>query len=103
MALQLSTTYETPFGLMVPGTYWRWVGFGVELVPTPKATVVLRPFLDQAAADAGKAPIGPDRQYTLTGADVLSVLSSATQDALNAAIYTHIREKDEYFRGAADA
>lgn len=101
MALILNTPFETPFGITVGSTYWRWVGLGVDLV-TMQAVVTLRPFADEAAAFTGKSPVGPDRQYTLTGADILTVLPAEVVGALNASIYGHIKAKDVYFADAID-
>jgi hypothetical protein len=103
MALELLKPFDTPFGITINATYWRWVGLQVDLV-AQQASVVLRPFASESAAFANppKAPVGPDRQYTLSGPDLFTILPGAVVDALNSAIYAHISGKDAYFAEAVD-
>lgn len=104
MALQLSAPFDTPFGITIQGTYWRWVGLQADMV-RGAASVVLRPFASRAAAFAvpPASPVGPDRQYALTGVDLYTALPAAVVDGLNDSIYAYIRARDDFFKDAVDS
>lgn len=99
MALLLNSTYETPQGVSLPSTYWRWVGLGCD-VSTQTATVTLYAYVDEAAFLSGKQPVG-QRQFTVTGQQ-FGELTAPVSESLSAAIYQFARQ-DAQFSSAEEA
>lgn len=105
MALQLNTTYETPHGITLNSTYWRWVSMGLD-VPGMTAHVVLYAYTNEAAFNEGKQPIG-QRAYTVTGLEFGALVMSPPQgqtisDVISAAVYAYVVATDADFSEAVN-
>lgn len=105
MALQINAEFETPQGIVVSSTYWRWVGLGVD-VPASTLRCVLYAYASAQAFAAGKQSIGK-REYTLQaqqfGEIVLAPPDGQTlSDVLSNAVYAYVKAHDPYFAAAQD-
>lgn len=103
MALLVDAEYETPAGVVVPSTYWRWVGLGID-VTRGAATLTLYAYVSAGAFAAGKEPVGR-RAYPITGGDFLAIASridGANPEALSVVAYDYVRAHDPYFADATE-
>lgn len=106
MALQLNQEFETPQGITVPSTYWRWVGLGID-VPSAKCRGVLYAYASAAAFASGKQPVG-QREYVVEGQDFGALVMAppvgpTLSDVLSNAMYGHVTATDPYFAEAVQA
>lgn len=105
MALLIDAPFETPQGIELTSSYWRWVGLGVD-VPAGQLLGTLYAYASPQAFAAGKQPVG-QKQYTVGGADfaglVLAAPVGATlSDVLSNAIYQYVKATDPFFATARD-
>lgn len=103
MALQVSGNYSTPFGTTLSTTYWRWVGLGID-VSQATATLQLYGYVDEAAFNDGKSPIG-QRQYQVMSADFATFATQVdgpSPAGLSATIYQWIKDHDDMFTDATE-
>lgn len=102
MAMTVTGDFATPFGTVVPSTYWRWVWVGIDTT-VPKATVTIRGYLSEAAYQAGAQAVG-ERTYSVTGDAFWAVAASVEGGGgLTAAIEEYVRSVDEFFAPPPDA
>jgi hypothetical protein len=103
VALQVAGEYETPAGVTVPSTYWRWVGLGID-VAHGHATLTLYAYVSAEAFAAGKQPIG-QREYRITGEEFALLagrIDGPTPEPLSVVAYDYVRAVDPYFAGATE-
>jgi hypothetical protein len=105
MALQQNTPYETPQGLTLNTTYWRWVNLNIDPTNT-QMTCTLYAYINETAHTTGKQPIG-QKQYTINQTDFLTIITNpptgnTLSDTISNAIYTWIKTNDPQFTNATD-
>lgn len=108
MALKLALP-DTPTGVAAPNAYHRVQE--VRLTRLPRQLVItVYPYLDQAAGEAGRALIAPQREHVLSGAALTTLLGatapgegapSGLEDWLKRRAYTYLKGLPE-FQGATD-
>lgn len=106
VALQTSAPFDTPFGIVLDGLYWRWTDLRVSL-RSREITVTLEAFKDAAAGDLYAEPKQSvaQRALVLTGNDFWAAaaqIDGADPLPLSDIIYAVAMEKDEYFAGATE-
>ena len=103
MALQVTGDFETPYGSIIPSTYWRWVGLGID-VTRGAGTLTLYAYVSEAAFAAGKQAVG-QRQYEVSGPSFQTVAGQLDGEApspISQVVYDFVRANDPYFAGAVD-
>jgi hypothetical protein len=105
MALLIEAPFETPQGIELTSSYWRWVGLGVD-VPATTLNGVLYAYASPAAFAAGKQPVG-QKQYTVRGADFLNLVAeypvgASLSEVLSNAVYAYVKANDPFFATAQD-
>jgi hypothetical protein len=106
MALSVTAPYQTPYGTTVQSTYWLWVNLAVD-VPSLQASCTLYGYVDEAAFNTNKQPIG-NKQFVLQGDDfaqfVMQPVStdSTVSDALSSIIYAYAKASDPLFTNATE-
>ncbi len=108
--LKLNTPVDTPQGLSLTGTVWRWAGVNVDaLRHVGLVTVCVYPSLALALAAEGESPPSPlfERAYPVIGMDFYTFATAVSQqptnaDALNTMIYGFLRATVPLFADAED-
>lgn len=105
MALLIDAAFETPQGIELTSSYWRWVGLGVD-VPAGQLAGTLYAYASPNAFATGKQPVG-QKQYTVQGADFLNLVSStpvggSLSEVLSNAVYAYVKANDPFFATAQD-
>lgn len=103
MALLLNTQFETPQGITLDSTYWRWVNLGLD-VAGMRAQVVLYSYASAEAFATGKQPIS-QRNYTVEPEAFVPMVQTAPvgttmSDVLSNVVYDYIKATDPFFAEA---
>lgn len=108
--LKVPEAYETPHGLTVTNSVWRWLGIQIDVRGTIAVAFAAYPSKDIAdlvGTPDEKPPLAETRM-TVQGADYLMVVGALVNAGLargadlTAAIYAHARAKVPMFADAED-
>lgn len=108
--LQVSAPVETPFGVVVANTVWRWTRLLVDL-ERRTAHVTVSAFVDAAAAAAfgtpGERRPLAERHYAVAGPDFDAVVARPAEGdtvsaVVSSAVYAYVRGADPFFAAAVE-